>query len=57
LVGNRKNLPFNYPQKTSSEKHKTVWDAIGSLPEPELPSETALKVATTIKGRREKHGF
>ena len=57
IVGNRINLPFEYPKPTTKEQRVTVWDAIGELPKPEAPSETAMKVATTIKGRREKHGF
>jgi len=56
LVGNRCNLPFEYP-KASGSGYKTVWDAIGDLPAPEQPSDTALIVAKSIKGRREKHGY
>jgi DNA (cytosine-5)-methyltransferase 1 len=55
LVGNRCNFTFEYPQPT--EEKKNVWDAIGSLPAPEQPSETAMCVANSIKGRREKHGY
>lgn len=57
IVGNRMNIPFTYPTPIAEEQRKNVWDAIGQLPPPEEPSETAMKVATTIKGRREKHGF
>lgn len=56
LVGNRINKGFNYP-KPKDNDNKTVWDAIGSLPAPEGPSETALRVSQTIKERREKHGY
>ena len=56
LVGNRCNLPFVYPE-ASDFGYKTVWDAIGDLPAPEQPSDTALIVAKSIKGRREKHGY
>lgn len=57
LVGNRKSIPFIYPASVPESEHKTVWDAIGNLPEPEQPSDTAIKVSGTIKRRREKHGF
>ena len=56
LVGNRINKLFSYPAGNPSRR-STVWDAIGSLPDPELPSDTAMRVAGTIQGRREKHGF
>jgi len=57
IVGNRKNLRFRYPKKLSSKIQPTVWSAIGDLPEPEPPSETAIRVSKTIKRRREKHGY
>ena len=57
LVGNRCGYEFNYPEPCPENKRKNVWDAIGSLPPPDAPSETALMVAKTIKGRREKHGY
>ena len=57
IVGNRRNLMFRYPKKTSRNNKPTVWSAIGGLPEPEPPSETAVRVSRTIKGRREKHGY
>lgn len=56
LVGNRIGKSYTYPQPIDTP-HKTVWDAIGSLPEPEQPSETAKRVAGSIKGRIEKHGY
>ena len=57
IVGNRDNLSFSYPNINLFEDSSTVWDAIGNLPKPEQPSETAKRVATSIKGRREKHGY
>lgn len=57
LVGNRNGLDFTYPTPIEESERKTVRDAIGNLPEPEPPSETAQIVAKSIKGRREKHGF
>ena len=56
LVGNRIGKEFVYPLP-STEPKKTVWDAIGSLPTPEPPSEVAMRVSGTIKNRVEKHGF
>lgn len=56
LVGNRIGKAFSYPQPFASPK-KTVWDAIGNLPKPDSPSETALRVAGTIKERIAKHGY
>lgn len=57
IVGNRVGKKFEYPQGKYSNNYRTVWDAIGDLPAPATPSETAMRVAETIKGRREKHGF
>ena len=57
LVGNRNGLTLEYPKPCDEKDRKTVWDAIGALPKPEQPSDTALRVAETIKGRREKFGF
>ena len=58
IVGNREAKEFCYPEvKCNSKSFVTVWDAIGQLPEPEKPSATALKVASTIKGRRERYGY
>lgn len=56
LVGNRMGKPYEYPQPSGSPL-KNVWDAIGSLPAPDQPSETAKRVAGTIKERIEKHGY
>lgn len=56
LVGNRMGKPYTYP-KPLNTPYKTVWEAIGGLPEPEQPSETALRVAGIIKDRIEKYGY
>lgn len=57
VVGNRMGKHFFYPTPELMKNPKTVWDAIGNLPEPEQPSETALRVSETIKERREKYGY
>jgi DNA (cytosine-5)-methyltransferase 1 len=57
VVGNRKNLPYVYPERKNSKNLATVWGAIGGLPAPEEPSAIAKRVSETIKGRREKHGY
>jgi DNA (cytosine-5)-methyltransferase 1 len=57
IVGNRKKMPFSYPQTSASDRQVTVWSAIGNLPAPDEPSKTAIRVSQTIKGRREKHGY
>ena len=57
LVGNRNGLDFLYPVPIDKSKRKTVYDAIGDLPEPAPPSKMAQIVAKSIKGRREKHGY
>lgn len=57
IVGNRINKNFLYPSPEIFSRPKTVWDAIGKLPEPEAPSEVALRVSGTIKERRNKYGF
>lgn len=56
LVGNRLGKSYEYP-KPLETPHKTVWEAIGELPEPDQPSETAMRVAGCIKGRIEKYGY
>lgn len=55
LVGNRMGKDYIYPEPLSGPK-QTVWDAIGSLPSPEPPSDIAIRVSGTIKERREKYG-
>ena len=58
LVGNRISKNFVYPSiKIMGNSYATVWDAIGKLPAPQEPSEAALRVASSIKGRRERHGY
>ncbi len=57
IVGNRIGKKFYYPTPQIMCRPKTVWDAIGNLPEPEAPSEVALRVSGTIKERREKYGY
>ncbi|CAG1022176.1 DNA (cytosine-5)-methyltransferase 1 [Patescibacteria group bacterium] len=72
IVGNRLNKGFLFPQPTHSSKessglldifghqkmsYKTTWDAIGSLPPANEPSDTAKRVSQTIKARIEKHGY
>ncbi len=72
IVGNRINVPFEFPAPTHGDvsgdeggdlfrreikPYRTVKDAIGNLPPAAPPSETALRVAGTIKERIEKHGY
>ena len=58
VVGNRISKDFVYPSpKKAKGSFTTVWDAIGKLPQPEMPSEAVLRVAASIKGRRERHGY
>lgn len=56
IVGNRLGKAFTYPKPTTPDP-LTVNDAIGDLPPADPPSKTAKRVAKTIAGRREKHGF
>lgn len=66
IVGNRIDVDFVFPEEThaaaSSPKqgkipYRTVWDAIGGLPPAGQPSKVAERVASSIKGRIEKHGY
>ena len=71
IVGNRIGKKFNFPMpthtspsetqmdlfKSTKNQWATVWDAIGSLPPAEEPSETALRVSGTIKERIINHGY
>lgn len=67
FVGNRIGVKFKFPTPTHADKtiasikklkkYRTVWDAIGNLPPPDEPSETAKMVAQTIRGRIAKHGY
>lgn len=56
LVGNRIGKSYSYPEPDTTP-HKTVWEAIGGLPKPDQPSETAKRVAECIKDRIEKYGY
>ncbi len=56
LVGNRIGKPYEYPEPLATT-YKTVWDAIGTLPKPDQPSEAAKRVAGCIKYRIAKHGY
>lgn len=57
IVGNRLGKSFLYPTPSIFTSQKTVWDAIGGLPEPDAPSEVAQRVSKTIKDRINKYGF
>lgn len=71
LVGNRINKSYNFPTSTHGQDYnqgevfdflqkqptKTVWDAIGSLPEADEPSEAAKSVSRSIKERIKNHGY
>jgi DNA (cytosine-5)-methyltransferase 1 len=69
IVGNRIGKEFNFPDPTHGQAdhdnlfennvapYNTVWDAIGTLPPADEPSETARRVSKTIKGRIIKHGY
>lgn len=71
IVGNRIGRDFTFPKPNfvspstaqadlfgkKQSAWRTVWDAIGHLPPADSPSGMALRVAETIKGRREKHGY
>lgn len=71
IIGNRigKSFAFPKPTHTAPTNHqadlftmhhqtwRSVWDSIGTLPNADEPSDTAMKVAGTIKGRIAKHGY
>lgn len=57
LAGNRNGAVLKYPEPCDKKDRRTVRDAIGHLPAPEPPSDTAIRVAKTIRKRREKYGF
>lgn len=71
IVGNRLGKEFSFPSPTHGKvdgqlslfhqyqykKYVSVWDAIGTLPPSDEPSEVAKRVSRTIKGRIEKHGY
>ena len=71
VVGNRLEKVFKFPEPTffdpsrndrdlfnnASRPYKTVWDAIGDLPQASEPSEMAQRISKTIKERIVKHGY
>ena len=65
LVGNRLGKKFSFPAPThtanpelfGTKPYKTVWDAIGTLPPADEPSDVAKRVSGTIKERILKHGY
>lgn len=67
IVGSRLRAAYRFPKPTHSARpndhtpprkpHVTVGGALRGLPSPDGPSETALRVANTIKGRIQKHGY
>lgn len=70
IVGNRIGKEFLFPEPTHSQfdgasdlfggrkqKYRSVWDAIGNLPDADEPSETAMRVSGTIKERIVNHGY
>ena len=69
IVGNRINKTFQFPKAThsqdeipnlfgyNSKKYNSVWDAIGTLPKADEPSETALRISKTIKDRIVNYGY
>ncbi|MCB0521595.1 MAG: DNA cytosine methyltransferase [Lewinellaceae bacterium] len=69
IVGNRIEKNYSFPVPThrnlqsktlfgeETKPYKSVWDAIANLPEAQEPSETARRVAKTIKKRIETHGY
>jgi DNA (cytosine-5)-methyltransferase 1 len=67
FVGNRGGVAYRYPTPTHGDDeqlatvplspYRTAWEAIGHLPSPAEPSETAQRVSRTIKARIEKHGY
>jgi DNA (cytosine-5)-methyltransferase 1 len=71
LVGNRINKVFNFPSPThyaakhnpslfenpNEKQYVSAWDTIGTLPPADEPSDVAMRVSQSIKGRIEKHGY
>ena len=41
----------------NKQKTKNVWDAIGDLPDADIPSETAIRISESIKDRIVKYGY
>ena len=67
IVGSRLRKTYEFPKPThsarpgdnaqASKPYVTVGDALRGLPKADSPSKTALRVAETIRGRIEKHGY
>jgi DNA (cytosine-5)-methyltransferase 1 len=67
VVGNRLEKSMSFPEPTHNSPKRphdnrlkptlNVGKILNSLPEPDQPSETALRVSGTIKERRVKHGY
>jgi DNA (cytosine-5)-methyltransferase 1 len=71
MVGNRVGKSFDFPKpqygfadssqpnlfESDLKPYRTVQDAIGSLPPADEPSEMAIRISSTIKGRIEKYGY
>lgn len=67
IVGSRLRAAYLFPKHTHSARpsndpeasrpHVTVGDALHGFPSADSPSKTALRVAETIRGRIEKHGY
>lgn len=63
IVGNRLDKEFIWPTathapvKNGKKQHNNVGDALNVLPPATPPSKNALRIAETIKARRERHGY
>lgn len=71
IIGNRLGKEFDFPHPTHGKtngqsslfkqyqlkEYVSVWDAIGNLPSADEPSDVAMRVSKSIKGRIAKHGY
>lgn len=60
IVGTRTKKLFRFPKPTHGhglKQYSTVGDALGNLPAADAPSDMALRVSQTIKGRIARHGY
>lgn len=63
IVGNRLDKQFAWPKATHAPvqngkmRYLSVGESLSDLPPATPPSLNALRIADTIKGRREKHGY
>lgn len=63
IVGNRLGKAFDWPKATHASvkngkmRYLSVGESLSKLPPATPPSKNALRIAETIKGRREKHGY